>query len=179
FMRNSGNHAYAELLSILSHHFLEKSVFGFYNKGNLFEYNNSIYPDDTGAGEADIVAVGTAGGATGGNGDCPAVAEFAVVAGTDATGVDATRADAIGADATGADAYVVATGAVVSAEWYGFQDPKEWDYCYTIQNKSGEVHSLCMEHVKDSGCDGPWGTKSCAVKVGDLIWDCGGKDGFK
>ncbi|RIB17624.1 hypothetical protein C2G38_2037585 [Gigaspora rosea] len=42
---------------------------------------------------------------------------------------------------------------------YGFQDPKEWDYCYTIQNKCGDVlfnltDSLCMEYAKDSGCDG-------------------------
>ncbi|CAG8618438.1 15535_t:CDS:2 [Gigaspora margarita] len=42
---------------------------------------------------------------------------------------------------------------------YGFQDPKEWDYRYTIQNKCGEVlynltDSLYMEYVKDSGCNG-------------------------
>ncbi|KAF0383080.1 hypothetical protein F8M41_011809 [Gigaspora margarita] len=93
---------------------------------------------------------------------------------------------------------------------YGFQNPKEWDYCYTIQNKCGEVlfnltDSLCMEYVKDSGCDGydddnsksyrkrnifnkrhedkceigPFGTKPWVVKVGDLTWNCGDKDGFK
>ncbi|KAF0558599.1 hypothetical protein F8M41_008520 [Gigaspora margarita] len=66
--------------------------------------------------------------------------------------------------------------------------------------------SLSMEYVKDSGCNGyddgnsksyrkrrnifnkrhedkcevgPWGTKPWAIKVGDLTWDCGDKDGFK
>ncbi|RIB29162.1 hypothetical protein C2G38_2027967 [Gigaspora rosea] len=99
---------------------------------------------------------------------------------------------------------------LTGAYQYGFQDPKEWDYCYTIQNKCGEIlfnltDSLCMEYAKDSGCDGyddksknyskkrsifnkrhedkcevgPWGTKPWVVKVGDLTWDCGDKDGFK
>ncbi|KAF0533975.1 hypothetical protein F8M41_010283 [Gigaspora margarita] len=62
-----------------------------------------------------------------------------------------------------------------------------------------------MEYVKDSGCNGyddksknyrkkrsifnkrhedkceigPWGTKPWVVKVGDLTWNCGDKDGFK
>ncbi|KAF0548435.1 hypothetical protein F8M41_025943 [Gigaspora margarita] len=76
-------------------------------------------------------------------------------------------------------------------------------------NKCGEVlfdltDSLCMEHVKNSGCDsydnsksyrkrrsifnkkykdkcevGPWGTKLLVVKIGYLAWDCGDKDRFK
>ncbi|CAG8663606.1 14546_t:CDS:2 [Gigaspora margarita] len=48
---------------------------------------------------------------------------------------------------------------IIRTYQYGFQDPKEWDYCYTIQNKCGEVlfnltDSLCMEYAKDSGCNG-------------------------
>ncbi|CAG8468956.1 13184_t:CDS:2 [Dentiscutata erythropus] len=42
---------------------------------------------------------------------------------------------------------------------YGFQNPKEWDYCYTIQNKCGKVlfnltDWLGMEYAKESGCNG-------------------------
>ncbi|CAG8498040.1 2409_t:CDS:2, partial [Scutellospora calospora] len=42
---------------------------------------------------------------------------------------------------------------------YGFQDPKDWDYCWTIQNACGDIvfnltSDLGIEFVKDSGCNG-------------------------
>ncbi|CAG8539383.1 4413_t:CDS:2 [Gigaspora rosea] len=76
---------------------------------------------------------------------------------------------------------------------YGFQDPKEWDYRYTIQNKCSEIlfnltDSLCMEYAKDSGCNG-CNDKSKNYNKKRSIFnkrhedkcevDCGDKDGFK
>ncbi|CAG8795258.1 11038_t:CDS:2 [Gigaspora margarita] len=42
---------------------------------------------------------------------------------------------------------------------WGFHHPHDWDYCYTIRNKCGDLiynltDSLCMEYAWCSGCDG-------------------------
>ncbi|CAG8828500.1 41998_t:CDS:2, partial [Gigaspora margarita] len=114
-----------------------------------------------GAGVADIVVVGTAGGS--------ASAEFAVVAGADATGVNSCCC--CGMDLKEQMGfYQDSNGAVwlTGTYKYGFQDPKD-GYDGYDDNKSKSYRKRRS----------PWGTKPWAVKVGDLTWDCGSKYGFK